>query len=117
MTDDLEAHLIELELRLQASSIRKNEAAVAEILSKDFREFGASGRVWDRASIIAELSVDAQSQITSNHFQCERLSSEIALLTYAASTPERKTLRSSLWRLENGSWRLVFHQGTVIPTA
>jgi hypothetical protein len=54
MTESLEAHLIELELRLQVSTTRKDAAALAELLSEDFREFGASGRVWNRASIIAE---------------------------------------------------------------
>jgi hypothetical protein len=54
MTESLEAHLIELELRLQVSTTRKDAAALAELLSDDFREFGASGRVWNRASIIAE---------------------------------------------------------------
>jgi hypothetical protein len=54
MTESLEAHLIELELRLQVSTTRKDAAALAELLSEDFREFGASGRIWNRASIIAE---------------------------------------------------------------
>ncbi|MGO6683984.1 DUF4440 domain-containing protein, partial [Rhizobium leguminosarum] len=28
---------------------------------------------------------------------------------------ERRTLRSSIWRLEeDGHWRILFHQGTVI---
>ena len=53
MTEGLEAHLIELELRLQASTTRKDAAALAELLSEDFREFGPSGHVWNRASIRA----------------------------------------------------------------
>jgi hypothetical protein len=114
MEDDLEAHLIELELRLQNWSTRKNPGATAALLSADFREFGASGRVWDRAGIIAELSVDTPYQIVSENFQCQRLSSELALLTYVASSPNRKTLRSSLWRLEGQSWRVLFHQGTIV---
>jgi hypothetical protein len=115
MTDDLVAHLIELELRLQTPTIRKDADATGELLSQDFREFGASGRVWDRTAILAELSAETPYSTVSTDFQCQRLSSDLALLTYVASTSTRRTLRSSIWRLEQGRWRLIFHQGTVIP--
>jgi len=115
MTEDLEAHLIELELRLQNSSTRKDAAVVSELLADDFREFGASGRIWDRAAILAELSNEVPYKIVSEDFECKRLSSELALLTYVSSTPTRRALRSSLWRLEGDRWRVIFHQGTVIP--
>ena len=88
---------------------------MAELLSNTFREFGASGRVWDRAGIIAELSTGIPCQIVSENFACERLSSELALLTYVCNNPTPRTLRSSLWRLEGKKWRILFHQGTVIP--
>jgi hypothetical protein len=114
MEDDLATHLIALELRLQDSSVRKDPAAIGELLSEDFREFGASGRVWDRASIIETLSAEPPYPIASENFECQRLSSDVALLTYTATNPARKTLRSSLWRLEGDSWRVLFHQGTVI---
>ncbi len=115
MEDELSAHLIALELRLQDSSIRKDPTTVAELLSEDFREFGASGRVWGRAAILAELAAETPYQITSDNFECQRLSTHLALLTYVATNPNRKTLRSSLWRLEENRWRILFHQGTVIP--
>jgi hypothetical protein len=115
MAADVEAHLIELELRLQAPSTRSDSAATAELLSHDFREFGASGRIWNRAEIIAELAIETPHQTVNNNFKCVQLSNELALLTYLCSSPTRKTLRSSLWRLEGDKWRIVFHQGTVIP--
>ena len=115
MAEGVEAHLIELELRLQVSTTRKDAAALAELLSEDFREFGASGRVWNRASIMAELAAETPDKIISENFECQRLSSELAPLTYVCRHPTRRTLRSSLWRLEGDSWRVLFHQGTVIP--
>ena len=114
MEDDLKAHLISLELRLQDSSTRNNPAAIGELLSEEFREFGASGIVWDRPTLLATLSAEPPYPITSENFECQRLSSQLALLTYVASNPARKTLRSSLWRLEGDRWRILFHQGTVI---
>jgi hypothetical protein len=117
MVDDLEGHLIELELRLQAPSTRKDPQAAAELLAEDFREFGASGRVWDRTTVLAVLAAETPYRIISENFECQRLSSEVALLTYVATTANRKTLRASLWRLEGDRWRVLFHQGTVIPPA
>jgi hypothetical protein len=117
MADDLKSHLIELELRLQSPSARKDPQATAGLLSADFREFGASGRVWDRATILAELAAETPYEIVSENFECRRLSTELALLTYIATTPTRKSLRASLWRLEGDKWRIFFHQGTVIPPA
>jgi hypothetical protein len=114
MADKLEAHLIDLELHLQTFSTRKDAEETADLLSEDFREFGASGRVWDRAAMIAELSAETPYQIVTAEFECQRLSGELALLTYVASTSIRRTLRSSLWRLEGDRWRVLFHQGTVI---
>ena len=58
MEDDLKTHLIALELRLQDSSTRKDPAAIGELLSEDFREFGASGIVWDRATLLETLSAE-----------------------------------------------------------
>jgi hypothetical protein len=116
MVDDLAAHLITLELRLQDPSIRKDRAAIKELLSEDFREFGASGRVWDRVSILAELAVETPHEILSKNFACQQLSDSLALLTYESITSTRTTLRSSLWRLEGDSWRVLFHQGTVAPS-
>jgi hypothetical protein len=114
MTEDLSAHLIALELRLQDWSVRKDPAAMTELLSEDFREFGASGRVWDRASLLETLSAEPPEPISSEDFACQRLSDGLALLTYIAANPARMTLRSSLWRLEGDRWRVLFHQGTVI---
>ena len=117
MIADLEAHLIELELRLQTSSTRSDAAAIAELLSEAFREFGASGRVWSRAEMIEHLLTETPQPLASESFECTLVSSGLALLTYVCSHPGRKTLRSSLWRFEGEQWRLLFHQGTIIPPA
>jgi hypothetical protein len=114
MVNDIATHLIALELRLQDWSVRKDPAAMGELLSDDFREFGASGRVWNRASIVETLAAEQPEPITSENFACQHLSEHLALLTYVAANPVRRTLRSSLWRLEGDRWRILFHQGTVI---
>ena len=115
MADALTAHLIELELRLQATATRRDAGEAGSLLSDEFREFGSSGRTWTKATLLAELTAETPYQITSSDWACERLSPDLALLTYHAKTPTRRTLRSSLWRREGDQWRMLFHQGTLIP--
>ena len=109
-----EQALIALEQSLHHPATRSNPAAVAALLADDFREFGASGRVWTRAEILDELDGQAAHEIRSRDFLCQWLAPELALLTYVTETAERVALRSSLWRLEDGAWRIVFHQGTAV---
>ncbi len=111
----LEQTLIALECSLHEPSIRADREAVGDLLSDGFFEFGASGRVWSREAILAQLAAEDSSSITSRDFACQTLSPGIALLTYLSETPQQRCLRSSLWRLEGEQWRLIFHQGTPIP--
>jgi ribonuclease HI len=107
--------LIALEKSLHDPLLRADPEAVSRLLSPDFFEFGASGRVWSREAILAHLATEDPAEITSRDYICQPLSAEITLLTYISETPARRVLRSSLWRLEGEHWRLVFHQGTPIP--
>jgi hypothetical protein len=116
MEDDLQSQLIALELRLQSPVIRQDRGALSALLCEDFREFGASGRIWDRESIIGALSSEPAIPITCRDFECFRLAPHLALLTYRARRADRETLRSSLWQRDGAGWRMLFHQGTVIPT-
>jgi glyoxylase I family protein len=106
----------DLERSLHSHAVRSNPEAVAALLSDDFREFGASGRIWTKPEIIAELASEAPTEIKSRNFECQILSPELALITYLSESPTRTSLRSSLWRFEDGRWRILFHQGTPIPS-
>lgn len=44
-----------LEEKLLQPDFRRNRAAVAELLADDFREFGSSGRTWDKQQILDKL--------------------------------------------------------------
>ncbi len=115
MQSDLDSHLITLERSLHHPAIRADPAQAAPLLSADFREFGASGRIWSRAAILEALATEPSSSIIARDFTCQPLSPTLALLTYVSSNGTREALRSSLWRLEDGHWRILFHQGTPIP--
>jgi glyoxylase I family protein len=117
MQDDLTTHLIHLERSLHTAETRNDPAATASLLSASFREFGSSGHIWTRDEIIAALASEPPTEFSSQDFTCQILSPELALLTYTTThlASNRSSLRSTLWRHEDGSWRILFHQGTPIP--
>ncbi len=104
--------LFELETSLHKKEIRNSPAAVAALLADDFTEFGSSGRVYDKSAIIELLrteAVAADHKVTVENFAVRALSPDVALVTYLAS---KRTLRSSIWRLSDSRWEMIFHQGT-----
>jgi hypothetical protein len=104
------ASVIELERRLLDPAVRRDRVALAELLHQEFREFGVSGRVFDRATIIDELLVEAEGMARAWDFRAVRLGPDAALLTYRTDRP---SLRASVWvRGGGGAWRLLHHQGT-----
>ncbi len=118
----LTAHLLTLERQLLTPQIRTDPAALSTLLTTDFREFGASGRIFTRASILTLLQTETgytPPEIT--HFEARELTPTLALVTYqttrlnASGQPTPTSIRSSLWTLRDGRWQLLFHQGTRIP--
>src|SRR3954451_1932975 len=50
--------VVALELRLLDPAVRADREAVERLLHPEFREIGASGRLWDRDSMTAALAQD-----------------------------------------------------------
>jgi len=102
----------ELELRLLDADIRRDRAAVAPLLHRDFIEFGALGRVWDAASVLQALEDEPGEATDVSDIAGHRLSPDVVLVTYRAHTAGQSSLRASVWVREGGSWRVRFHQAT-----
>jgi hypothetical protein len=122
MTSDVAATLKALEEQLLDPAVRQSRESVAALISDDFVEIGASGRVYDKAQVVEGLAQErfaSQTKRSAYDFQCRMLTDGVALLTYKAlhveASVETRTLRSSIWKLEHGRWQLVFHQGTPSP--
>jgi hypothetical protein len=114
MSDTLLEELIALETSLHRKSIRNNRSQLEVLLHEDFFEFGSSGKVWLRGETIEALTIEAQDAgITSTDYELHRLAADVAQLTYTSQGADgTKALRSSLWKLTHGQWRMIFHQGT-----
>ena len=108
--------VIQRELSLLDPQVRSDPKLIRERLHPEFVEFGASGRVWDIESILIALSTEADPiEMRAFDFVTTLISPAAILLTYRCESGEKKSLRSSIWsRTDEGSWILLFHQGTII---
>lgn len=109
----------DLETRLHRKEVRNSPEAVSELLSDEFIEFTKLGAVWDKAGTIEGLEGEQEDlEIEIEDFTVRRLAPTVALVTYRSTmlNPDDGTkipaLRSSIWKLEEAKWRMVFHQGT-----
>lgn len=125
MADKLHAELQALETALLDPDVRRSRERVDALLSDEFVEFASSGVAYDKARILEVLQDEALADdpVTRSiaHFEVVRLDDDLALTRYRLlrrrSTQDMPTqsLRSSVWRRSEGRWRMLFHQGTMVP--
>lgn len=108
----LKEHLYSLETKLLKSEIRKSKKELEQLLADDFEEFTSSGRRKNKQDCLNGLEIPKMNLF---NFEIKPLSSNIVLTTYDLTdeTRMKKSLRSSLWRLIDGKWQMIFHQGTL----
>jgi hypothetical protein len=112
----VEAQLRHLEEQLLQPEVRASAERVNALLADEFVEFGSSGQVFDKKQIIALLQQEMPTRRSLSNLLTTVLAERVVLVTYRAtrsSNPPVHTLRSSIWRLSNGRWQMVFHQGTL----
>ena len=85
----------------------------------DFWEVGASGRRYNRAFILSmrerEELIDADTAgWKASGFGLRRLAPDCFLLTYNLDQAGRLTRRATIWERAHESWRILYHQGTII---
>ena len=119
----LSEQLRKLEASMAKPEIRHSPEQLDRLLADDFREFGGSGRVFNKGQIIETLQNQPPLEIWLDEFQVKCLSAELALVTYRGhykftdSEKVSHSLRSSIWRKRDGRWEVVFHQGTPVADA
>jgi hypothetical protein len=119
-TQDVSLHdeLMHLEEELLETATRHNRQRLEQLIAPDFREFGSSGRVFDRAAILESLlSEPPGPAIRVSGFAIQPLTDDLVLVTYRTHKDATESLRSSLWRRHEGAWQILFHQGTRVPVA
>jgi hypothetical protein len=120
-----QAHLLSLEEQILDPEVRRSRDKVAYLLADSFVEIGASGRQYDKPQILEMLAGEhlggppARQEIQD--FSARWIAADVAMTLYriVRRSPSDGTaahsLRSSTWKIFDGRWQMIFHQGT--PTA
>ncbi|SFL12655.1 hypothetical protein SAMN04488518_11774 [Pseudovibrio ascidiaceicola] len=108
----LESNLLSLEQRLLDPAVRGSRHLLDQLLHADFIEIGASGRTYDRAQVLDALPTEAADYPvrTIENFRLRELSEGLIQVFY--SIAENATQRTSIWKLEDEQWSMIYHQGT-----
>jgi hypothetical protein len=110
--------IIELELSLLDEKIRNNKNELEKILSKEFIEYGFSGKIYDYDITLNMLPNKSDKKIEYKIIEnrVNELSENIVLLLYIIEMEImgeiHRSNRSSIWKREEDNWKIIFHQGT-----
>ncbi len=120
MQDSLQKHLYQLEERLLEPKFRRQRTEVGSLLADDFREFGSSGRAYNKRQILEAMEhAPDHNRRTIVQFEIKILAPDVALTLFEVARVsdtdewENFSLRSSIWQLREGRWQMTFHQGTL----
>lgn len=114
----IEKQILQFEEKLIHPSTRRSSKELAQLIADNFIEFGSSGKVYTKQQVIEALDKEMPDKITIENFTCTELSMEIALVTYHSTRHKQDgdkifCLRSSVWKLFDDGWKIIFHQGTL----
>lgn len=114
--------ILELEKNLLSSDVRKSAEKINELLADDFVEFSSSGSEYHYKKGDVFQAEDDERSLNWEilNFDIKEIDDKCVLATYKVvkydEIDERKrySLRSSLWRKEGKSFKMFFHQGTLL---
>jgi hypothetical protein len=107
-----------MEERLLVPEVRKSGKELDELLADDFIEIGTSG-VYNKRQIIESLKDEPPTKRSLFDFKTFTLAPDVILVTYridqyiSSDSSPVHSMRSSIWKLLDGRWQMVFHQGTI----
>lgn len=119
--NNIKEHIKKLEEKLLHSDVRRNPEILKELLDEDFEEIGSIGKASTREEVINWLVTKEKNiKWTLNEFRIRELAPDLVLAIYTATVNEHQknvskgSLRSSIWKLNDANWKMIFHQGTKI---
>ena len=116
----LAAVLLDLESQLLDPKVRQSSADIDRLLADEFVEIGSSGTIYRKRDCMGGMPAVSASV---SQFEAKLLAPGVALTTYRVVKQDeprphmKHTLRSSIWKLLDGRWQMMFHQATPGPAA
>ncbi|UTT43622.1 nuclear transport factor 2 family protein [Exiguobacterium aurantiacum] len=106
----------EKERLLLTSTVRTSPERLRDLVTEDFFEIGSSGRILYREEDTNTMDL-GEIDITLTNFKLDVIRDDVVLATYRTEnhTTGQSALRSSIWVNIDGTWKMKFHQGTIVP--
>ncbi|MBJ8350286.1 nuclear transport factor 2 family protein [Streptococcus zalophi] len=100
--------------RRHLTNDKRKDQTYLDVLHPDYKEFGASGRIFYKNDFEKIDLLESDYQIID--YNVLALSETSCLATYQLidNMTGQKTNRSSIWVIYQNDWKLLFHQGTVV---
>jgi hypothetical protein len=118
---DVAAELRAHEPIFHRAELGTTRAAFEAMTALGYWEVGASGKVYDRATVLATLAQryadPAYAPMTGlelTAFACRQIAPDVWLVTYDLDQDGRRSRRMTLWRRDGDRWVAIYHQGTLI---
>jgi hypothetical protein len=115
------AAIRELEESLWRPATRFDRAHMERVLHADFTEFGASGRTYTRADIVATPEIPFEARLPLPDFEASELTDAVLFLTYVSDVDYGDSVvtanRTSIWIRTPAGWQLRHQQGTPTRSA
>ena len=119
--EELCKHIYECECELLKSDVRKSEDKISQLLSKDYTEFTSSGKVYyyKVGEVFQGKNDNTELDWQIRDFSIKELSHVCVLAMYKViknnevEESKKYSLRSSIWKCFDGTWKMIFHQGTI----
>jgi hypothetical protein len=110
--------ILNLENELLRPETRKSPEKLRGLLSEDFIEYCSSGSIYNYN--IYDTFYEENVEFKIIDFNTRELSKYCILATYKVNkiyhndNTVKSSLRSSIWKLYESKWKMIFHQGTII---
>ncbi|MDH5479725.1 MAG: DUF4440 domain-containing protein [Nitrosomonas sp.] len=119
MTDTIAEQMEQLELLLLHTDMQANPTFLDGLLSHEFEEIGSSGCVTSRQEVVDWLlHKNPNDRWSIENFRVKELSKDLILAIYHAhqivghNHQSKVSIRSSIWKLDEDNWKLVFHHAS-----
>lgn len=117
----IKEHLIKLEKSLLTFEVRRSEEKLKELISRDFKEIGASGICTNLNDALRDLPQAEDWSAKVQEFEFRELGEDICQLIFKAyikhNLQDEGTYshRMSIWKKFESGWKVIYHQGTRVP--
>lgn len=101
---------------------RCSTVKLKELISENFIEIGSSGKKFGFQEILKKLPQERNWSAEISDIEFRIVAEDVAQLIYncviysSANDKGRYSRRSSIWKKESNTWKMIFHQGTKVSS-